>query len=146
MPCNLPSGFPTSYKSDWGFMVAERKKASISWVPRLATDNSYVDARVISWFSSVPCGCSAIGMFPGGPTLMKLRIPSELGSCRMRTTIFHESAHSLGFTHEHQRPDRDKQIKLNPVATGLDKGSFGIISNALPHTPFDFSSISLYAR
>lgn len=57
----------------------------------------------------------------------------------------HELCHTLGLTHEHQRPDRDSYINVN-----LDNVEFGKKSNfwkaslATTYGPYDFDSIMHY--
>jgi hypothetical protein len=145
VPYVLPANFPAAWQGDWDFMVTEWKKAGITWVPRLASDTSYVEVRLAKGLPDWVCGNSLLGRVPNGPTIMNLRDPSEILNCKMRRTILHEAAHALGFMHEHQRSDRDKFIKSAPSANGIDPAQLAIIPNSLASGSFDISSITLYS-
>ncbi|MCM2352742.1 MAG: M12 family metallopeptidase [Pseudobdellovibrio sp.] len=66
--------------------------------------------------------------------------------CWEKTKLIHELGHVLGFMHEHQRPDRDKYLKVNLANAGeyafaYEKLSFGPLDKS---TPYDFMSIMHY--
>lgn len=70
----------------------------------------------------------------------------SLSWCWERTKLIHEIGHVLGFMHEHQRPDRDKYLKIYPENAGeyafaYDKLSFGQFDKS---TSYDFMSIMHY--
>jgi hypothetical protein len=46
VPYVLPAGFRAAWQVDWDFMVAEWKKAGITWVPKTAADTSYDEVRL----------------------------------------------------------------------------------------------------
>lgn len=66
--------------------------------------------------------------------------------CWERTKLVHEIGHVLGFMHEHQRPDRDKYLKVYPENAGqfsfaYERLSFGELDKS---TSYDFMSIMHY--
>ena len=66
--------------------------------------------------------------------------------CWERTSLIHELGHVLGFMHEHQRPDRDKYLKVYPqhagdMAYSYAKLSFGPLDKK---SAYDFMSIMHY--
>lgn len=66
--------------------------------------------------------------------------------CWEKTKLIHELGHVLGFMHEHQRPDRDKYIKVNlenagEYAFAYEKLSFGDLDKS---GSYDFMSIMHY--
>ncbi|WP_409480105.1 M12 family metallopeptidase [Pseudobdellovibrio sp. HCB154] len=66
--------------------------------------------------------------------------------CWEKTKLIHELGHVFGFMHEHQRPDRDKYLKVNLANAGeyafaYEKLSFGSLDKS---TPYDFMSIMHY--
>ena len=99
------------------------------------------DVGVIKFIaSSSSVSSSGIGYTPNGTTI---RI--NIGGGGFSGTVIHEVIHSLGFWHEHQRPDRDDFIDIN----------FNNIQNDFKHnftvragdiiTPYDFTSIMHYS-
>ncbi|HEX8028142.1 MAG TPA: M12 family metallopeptidase [Vicinamibacterales bacterium] len=56
----------------------------------------------------------------------------------------HELGHALGFVHEHQRPDRDKYVWVDPDADAKDPKDYGKKAGAVVHSSFDFASIMHY--
>ncbi|XP_067125787.1 zinc metalloproteinase nas-6-like [Centruroides vittatus] len=76
--------------------------------------------------------------------------PLSLGDdCLHLGIIIHELNHVLGFYHEHNRPDRDKYIKVNWKNIESDMRSQFI--NNLPYqvrpfSEFDYNSIMLYGE
>jgi len=76
-------------------------KSCIEFVPR-TTEVDYV--HIMSGK-----GCySEIGRKTGQQFLSL-----ERGVCTSVETTIHELLHALGFAHEHNRPDRDKYIRIN---------------------------------
>lgn len=66
--------------------------------------------------------------------------------CWNRTSLIHEVGHVLGFMHEHQRPDRDRYLKVYPENAGnysfsYDKLSVGSLDKK---STYDFMSIMHY--
>lgn len=81
---------------------------------------------------------------------MGIRRRMNLGKgCESYTTVLHELGHALGLTHEHQRPDRDKFVKV--FAENVDGAfmNFGLKLNFEMQkgsilSPYDFHSIMHY--
>ncbi|MBK9292841.1 MAG: hypothetical protein IPM57_00085 [Oligoflexia bacterium] len=79
-----------------------------------------------------------------------LRRKINLGDgCWYQKTILHEIGHAFGLIHEHQRPDRDKYIKINMENIG--SGFLGLQTKvnfdkqeAKLSVPYDFLSIMHY--
>lgn len=70
----------------------------------------------------------------------------SLAWCWESSKLIHEIGHVLGFMHEHQRPDRDKYIKVRlenagEFAWAYEKLSFGELDK---NGPYDFLSIMHY--
>lgn len=66
--------------------------------------------------------------------------------CWERTKLIHEIGHVLGFMHEHQRPDRDKYLKIYAENAGefsfaYDRLTFGSLDKS---SSYDFMSIMHY--
>ncbi|XP_037795098.1 zinc metalloproteinase nas-8-like [Penaeus monodon] len=93
----------------------------------------------------VPLCYSHIGRV-GGPQ------PLSLGFFCVRWwdqgTIYHELLHSLGFFHEHNRPDRDNYVEIlwDNISSGQDKNfrkrSYSTVE--LIDLPYDFDSVMHY--
>ena len=70
------------------------------------------NSRDKNWVEVVPqrggggCGSSYVGRQTWSPQKLEL-------NCFTRGTIVHEFIHALGFTHEQNRPDRDKYVTIN---------------------------------
>ncbi|KAF5659958.1 hatching enzyme [Fusarium circinatum] len=66
-------------------------------------------------------------------------------ACLEAGTPSHELGHLIGLTHEHQRPDRDRYIRIltdHVEENSLDQ--FRIHMGADVHVPFDYNSVMLY--
>jgi len=48
-----------------------------------------------------------------GRTRGKQNLSLQRSKCVNVETVIHELMHALGFEHEHNRPDRDKYIRIN---------------------------------
>ncbi|MDW3647778.1 MAG: zinc-dependent metalloprotease [Bacteroidia bacterium] len=98
------------------------------------------DVGVIKFIaSSNTVSSSGIGYTPNGTTI---RINIQGGG--FSGTVIHEVIHSLGFWHEHQRPDRDDFIDINFDNIQNDfKHNFTVRAGDLV-TPYDFTSIMHY--
>ena len=70
--------------------------------------------------------------------------------CMMRGTIHHEFLHTLGFSHEHVRHDRDQYIKFNEEGFDHEQCEFWRYDKLSPRevvdlgTPYDLKSILHY--
>ncbi|CAL8404402.1 unnamed protein product [Boreogadus saida] len=67
--------------------------------------------------------------------------------CVFQSVIQHELLHALGFNHEHQRSDRDRNVRilLENVRPGLESNFRRIQTNNLG-TPYDYNSVMHYGR
>jgi hypothetical protein len=85
-----------------------------------------------------PCNYSYVGRVGGVQMLGVVNWDN-------RIIIAHELKHALGWTHEHQRPDRDKYVRIltQNVASGKEH-NFSIMVGAFTGHPYDFDSIMQY--
>ncbi|XP_067120540.1 protein tolkin-like [Centruroides vittatus] len=69
--------------------------------------------------------------------------------CNYKEAVLHELGHTIGFDHEHKRPDRDKHVKIlyeniekefSNQFSKLDKGEVNSLGS-----PYDFDSIMHYS-
>ena len=74
--------------------------------PAKSSDRDYV--KIIS--SSTYCALSVIGR-RGGKQL--IRFDTTKSDCYNLKSVLHEFVHTIGFHHEHNRPDRDKYVTIN---------------------------------
>ncbi|MEL6256282.1 MAG: zinc-dependent metalloprotease [Bacteroidota bacterium] len=99
------------------------------------------DVGVIKFIASNSnVSSSGIGYTPNGTTI---RISIQGGG--FSGTVIHEIIHSLGFWHEHQRPDRDEFIDINFDNIQNDFKHNFTIRNGDIITPYDFTSIMHYS-
>lgn len=88
-------------------------------------------------------GCNSyVGMI-GGKQITNL----QLNGCNYVGTIIHELTHSIGFEHEHQRPDRDNYltIHMENVQSGDESQFTKFATNqVVEETAFDYASIMIY--
>lgn len=65
--------------------------------------------------------------------------------CTLKRSIIHEMMHTLGFRHEHQRPDRDEYLNvyMNNVRFG-EENQFHIQNGSVLSKHFDYDSITIY--
>ncbi|MEM8891001.1 MAG: zinc-dependent metalloprotease [Bacteroidota bacterium] len=99
------------------------------------------DVAVIKFIaSSSTVSSSGIGYTPNGTTI---RINIRGGG--FSGTVIHEVIHSLGFWHEHQRPDRDDFIDINFNNIQNDFKHNFTVRNGDIITPYDFTSIMHYS-
>ena len=98
-------------------------------------------------FESVKSGCnSPLGKQTGRPTRINLELSTD---CLNVITVKHELMHSLGFPHEHQRPDRDLHVAIKTDAPNdrVLRDNINIWNgNKQYHlyTPYDYTSIMHY--
>ncbi|BFM06214.1 hypothetical protein GCM10025791_07810 [Halioxenophilus aromaticivorans] len=104
---------------------------------------------------------SAAGVSPLGFTGVRdqdirFQVLDRFGNLRNRSTIprissraiYHEVFHALGAIHEHQRPDRDLNIRVNfdnMVSGPIARAAMEVIPGASTITPYDFGSIMHYS-
>ena len=103
--------------------------------PKNSRDKNWVD--VVPQRGGGGCGSSYVGrqtkMFR-----QKLELNSD---CFTRKTIVHEFIHALGFTHEQNRPDRDKYVTINygnimaGQSPNFDKGALYSETYGVPYEP-----------
>ena len=65
--------------------------------------------------------------------------------CWAQSPVTHDLGHTLGFIHEHQRPDRDTYVHVD-LGNVLPEfmGAYTIWPTAIPHTAYDFNSLMHY--
>jgi hypothetical protein len=85
-----------------------------------------------------PTNYSYVGRVGGQQTL-------GIADWHNQIIIAHELKHALGWTHEHQRPDRDRyvRIQMENVEAGKEH-NFSIMVGAFTGHPYDFDSIMHY--
>lgn len=115
--------------------------SNIMFRPREATDQMY-----ITFIYDQP-GCGAVPPFADQP--LPMHLDRNDAFCSLRGSVLHELMHSLGFMHEHQRPDRDMFLDPSYLPTGFRHGR-DIVANLVKarrvrySTPFDYYSIMHY--
>ena len=141
VPYQLPIQF--EYNEEWNHMVSEWNKVGIQWVSRAPEDTHYVNV-VIQEEAGI-CGSSMLGreVSYGSPQKLTLAPKGQSGRCNMRRTVLHESAHVLGFLHEHQRSDRDAYVKF-PAEAPLENASLKKYEGTVNLSPYDINSITHY--
>lgn len=139
VPYTIPVDFP--FDAEITHMVSEWAKAGVSWSPKTAEDNDYVSFEV--YLNADYCGQSQLGRV-GGKQIINMpqkEFATHVG-CKMKHVILHETAHALGFMHEHQRSDRDSFVKFEgdiTNATWLQK-----FANSVHRSDFDVASVTMY--
>lgn len=111
-----------------------RQRTCIRFVPRRGEYNyvEFINGR----------GCwSWAGMQGGG----RQRISLQEGGCTRKGIALHEMMHSLGYEHEHTRPDRDRfiQIVWNNVRTE-SRAQFRVYKSYTLTKQYDYNSIMHY--
>jgi len=90
------------------------------------------------------CGCCSIVGRKGGPQDVSLA-----PSCRKFGTLLHEFGHTIGFWHEHTRPDREQNVAI--VLSNVQDNqthNFNMMNNSEIDSlgsPYDFESIMHYS-
>jgi hypothetical protein len=114
------------------------------WEPRQPWESDYVaitenDFNIL-WFTDLAANAGGIGR-NGGRQEMKI-----CHGCNDFDLIAHEMGHSMGFLHEHQRPDRDSYIDVNrAIVQNSAQGAFDV--NPYGTTlglPYDVRSVMHY--
>ena len=114
--------------------MAEIAAASnITFVAR-STQPNYID------FTNSTGNNSYVGMIGGGQVI-------NIYNWNYRFIVCHEILHSLGFWHEHQRPDRDTYVTIQSANfASTYANNFTIMSTASTHgTVYDFDSVMHYS-
>jgi hypothetical protein len=93
-------------------------------------------------FQNATFNSSPVGMQNSGNTISMVSWGSEI-------VIAHEIFHSLGFFHQHQRPDRENYVQIlrgNIISTEFE-ANFPIEEDAIvtPNIPYDFQSMMHYS-
>ncbi|XP_026090902.1 high choriolytic enzyme 1-like isoform X2 [Carassius auratus] len=127
--------------SDYQRMVIESAMKSITsktcvhFLPR-TNEVDYISIENLG-------GCSSTVGRAGGVQQLSLSVDG----CIYYGIVEHELIHSLGFSHEHTRSDRDKYIWINwqnvPEASSYN---FQIKDTDTLNTPYDYNSIMHYGR
>ena len=87
-------------------------------------------------------GCTSFVGRQGGAQVVGL----EAGACTFKGLVMHEVFHSLGFRHEHQRPDRDQHLTIRwdnvkpSMTSRLAVDDVGQVNTF--GEPYDYDSIS----
>uniref|UniRef100_A0A914Y5F9 Metalloendopeptidase n=1 Tax=Panagrolaimus superbus TaxID=310955 RepID=A0A914Y5F9_9BILA len=136
VPYKLSNRYTTSEKLIIENSLKAIEKVSCFRFPKYTYQKNFLDIDKQD-------GCySYVGKI-GGRQLLSL---SE--GCVYDFIIIHEVMHVLGLEHEHQRPDRDKYIKIQYQNVESDKmANFGLISpNEVDYKdhPYDYQSIMHY--
>uniref|UniRef100_A0AC35GL60 Metalloendopeptidase n=1 Tax=Panagrolaimus sp. PS1159 TaxID=55785 RepID=A0AC35GL60_9BILA len=136
VPYKLSNRYTTSEKLIIENSLKAIEKVSCFRFPKYSNQKNFLDIDKKD-------GCySYVGKI-GGRQLLSL---SE--GCVYDFIVIHEVMHVLGLEHEHQRPDRDKYIKIQYQNVELDKmANFGLISpNDVDYNdhPYDYQSIMHY--
>lgn len=141
IPYQLPENF--DYQDEWRHMLSEWKKAGIEWVVKTSDDAHWVSVELR--VEKGVCGSSFLGRDTslGSPQKLHLAPKGSNGNCNMRRTVLHESAHVLGFLHEHQRSDRDLFVKF-PPETPVEHSSLKKYAGTVNLSPYDYGSITHY--
>ena len=106
--------------------------ARINCVPH-TNENDYIIVRGSNSNSSF------VGRIGGGQTL-------NLFNKNIKGIIVHELAHALGFSHQHNSPERDQFVRVNfgNIQSGTEH-NFSIIPNAIVMGEYDYCSIMHYS-
>jgi hypothetical protein len=94
-------------------------------------------------FQNSNSNSSPVGMQSNGNTIQMVSWWNEI-------VIAHEIFHSLGFFHQHQRPDRDNYVRVikDNICPDNFKANFPIEADATvtSNIPYDFQSMMHYSR
>ncbi len=148
VPYRFAAGISAAQQAGVLDAMAEIEGVSgVNFVPWTAQVNFITVRPSPSLTCPASCSFSALGM-TGGEQFV------DIGSSHWftRFIIVHELFHTLGFRHEHQRPDRNTYITVNvanisqTLCNGPCDGAFAIRANATTYGGYDFASIMHYGQ
>ena len=117
------------------------RTAPVTFVPRTSQSGFLAVTRdALSGPEASPCFAN-LGHRLG--TMTRLNLGAD--GCQGTGTILHELGHVLGFSHEHQRPDRDNYITIDVGnIPGNARFAFDKLAYPTAFGPYDFGSIMHY--
>ncbi|HMA93909.1 MAG TPA: M12 family metallopeptidase, partial [Polyangiaceae bacterium] len=139
VPWRFDGSVSAGKQADFRAAVAHyHQHTSIQWVE---VGNTYSgDHVLVKGDDTSDLGCwSYLGKHGTGAQELQVGRPSN---CAFGNMI-HEMGHTLGFIHEHQRPDRDSFVTVNKTGENYDKetnASVSLFGN------YDMSSIMHYCQ
>lgn len=137
---SIESNFSTTLLNELQQAMDEwTSKTSIQFKER-TNESEYV--RILSNGQSCNCGVAYLGVVNYNGFIGSI----ELGSRSTKSVITHEIGHTLGFTHEQNRVDRDQFINVlyeNIQESGRDQYFVATGSSTLTST-LDYNSIMMY--
>lgn len=137
VPYTLDWAFSTTHKNEIKAQLAYMESNfGVNFVERTNQAN-YIHFTYLP-SSHFACGTSPLGM-QGGKQEVRLNT-----DCVKQRTIVHETLHSLGYYHEHNRSDRDSYITVNWSNLNDCYDSFKISSDIETENPYDIKSIMHY--
>jgi hypothetical protein len=112
-------------------------KTQVRFVPR-TQQRDYVRVESIAGNQ-----CKAMTGYAGGAQLLQI---SASPQCASRSGLLHELVHTLGFVHEHNRPDRDQHIEiLWKNVRQQSRKDLEIEPASLMQDAYDYDSVTHYA-
>jgi hypothetical protein len=128
--------------------TAINNRQCVRFRPKISTDEYSILVKT-------GVGCSShVGQITGwkGQRELTLQVPNSPydSHCMNEGIIIHELLHTLGFKHEHQRPDRDLHVTIDyanvedEYAFAFDKQPSAAVDTQ--GTPYDYNSIMHYGE
>lgn len=133
---NVSSSWKQTHKNTFKAAIQEFSSKTCIRFKEISTTSSHTD--YVRIFEGE--GCQAHLGRIGGVQEMSL----DKG-CTAKGNILHEMMHTLGFRHEHQRPDRDQYLNvyLHNVRPG-EEDHFRIRNGSVLSKHFDYDSVTMY--